>query len=53
MEGGLDNVAREVDTERFNLVKTMEERWKLKKEFFKDYISIFFRIDLTKKSLCK
>ena len=53
MEGGLDNAAREVDTERFNLVKTMEERWKLKKEFFKDYISIFFRIDLTKKSLCK
>ena len=28
MEGGLDNVAREVDTERFNLEKAMEERWK-------------------------
>ena len=28
MEGGLDNAAREVDTERFNLEKTMEERWK-------------------------
>ena len=28
MEGGLDNVAREVDTERFNLKKAVEERWK-------------------------
>ena len=28
MEGGLDNAAREVDTERFNLEKAMEERWK-------------------------
>ena len=28
MEGGLDNVAREVDTERFDLENAMEERWK-------------------------
>ena len=34
MEGGLDSMAREVDTERFNLVKAMEERWKLKKTVF-------------------
>ena len=28
MEGGLDNAAREVDTERNNLEKAMEQRWK-------------------------
>ena len=28
MEGGLDNMAREVDTERFSLEEAMEERWK-------------------------
>ena len=42
MEGGLDNVAREVDTERFNLVKAMEERLKLEKNIFLKIISQYF-----------
>ena len=42
MKGRFDNVAREVDTERFNLVKTMEERWKLKITSFLKIISQYF-----------
>ena len=42
MEGRFDNVAREVDTERFNLVKAMEERWKLKITSFLKIISQYF-----------
>ena len=35
MEGGLDNVAREVDTERFNLRKSNGRKVEIKKHFLK------------------
>ena len=41
MEGGLDNVACEVDTERFNLKKNNGRTVEVKKQLFKDFISIF------------